>query len=76
MSHCAVDNPKSDLGCHDDEPGDGGGERGADVDQLECNNNSRGEVRRLTLPHFQHHLHALGGAHPTSHAVQALPGPV
>lgn len=39
-------------------------------------NNAGREVRRLTLPHFQHHLHALRGAHSASHAIQALARPI
>lgn len=33
-------------------------------------------MRGLTLSHFQDHLHALCGAHSSSHAVQALAGPI
>lgn len=42
----------------------------------ERDNNAGREVRRLTLPHFQDHLHALRGAHSASHAVQALARPI
>lgn len=46
------------------------------VDLGECDHNAGREVRRLTLPHFQHHLHALCGTHSASHAIQALACPV
>lgn len=38
--------------------------------------NAGREVRGLTLPHFQHHLHALRGTHSASHAIQALARPI
>lgn len=49
---------------------------GTQARECVCDNNRGREVIRLTLPHFQHHLHALRGAHSASHAVQALARPV